>query len=127
MSTTAAVGAQVGVCLVIQDWPQGWSVYSTRFHGPNVVSYKVITNRKRTPIIGAYLLPSTLEHLPDLEEALTLFLYQDPILVGDISANIGQSQNPRNQQVVDLLIARGLGLADIGAEVPYQYGLLVQE
>ena len=48
MSMAAVGGLQEGVCLVIQDQPQVQSAEVTRFHGPNVVICKVITNRKRT-------------------------------------------------------------------------------
>ena len=65
MSMMEAGGAQGGVCLVVWYRTQVWSVESMRFHGPNVVICEVITNRKWTPIIGAYLPPSTLEHLLD--------------------------------------------------------------
>ena len=69
-----------------------------------VVSYKVIADGKRTPIIGSYLPPSTLGHLPDLEEARTRFWDQDPIVIGNLSADIVKSQNSRSQQVADLLM-----------------------
>ena len=59
--------------MLFWDGPQGCSVEATQFHGTNVVSCEVITDGKRTPIIGAYLPPSTLDHLPDLEEALSCF------------------------------------------------------
>ena len=64
------------------------------FHGPNVVSCKVVASVKRTLLIGAYLPPYTLEHLTDLEEDLTRFRYQYSIAVGDLNADSGQSQNP---------------------------------
>ena len=64
-------GAQGGVRLAVRDQPKGFSVESALFHGPNVVSCKVIGSGKRTLIIGSYLPPSTLYHLPYLEEALT--------------------------------------------------------
>ena len=45
-----------------------------RFHGKNVVGCKVISGGNRTPLVGAYPPPpSTLEHLPDMEEALDRF------------------------------------------------------
>ena len=62
-----------------------------RFHVPNVVIYKVFTDGKQTPIIGAYLPPYTLEHLLDLEEALTCFWEQDPIVLGYLNSNIVQA------------------------------------
>ena len=69
---------------------------------------KVVTDRKGTLVISAYLPPSTLEHLPELEEALIRFRYQDPIVLGDLSANIGQVQNLHSHQVAELLIEFGL-------------------
>ena len=51
----------------------------------------VVTNYKWTLIIGTYLPPFTLEHLPDLEESLKIFRDQDPILLGELSTDIGKS------------------------------------
>ena len=70
----------------------------------NMLSCEVITDGKHTQIISKYLPPYILEHLPDLEEALTRFWYQDPILKGDLSANIFKTHNPHIQQVSDLLM-----------------------
>ena len=57
-----------------------------------------------TLIIGACLPPYTLDHLLYLKEALTLFQDQDPMVLRDLRADIGQSQNPRSHQVADLLM-----------------------
>ena len=108
MSMTVADGMQGGVCLVVQDQPQGWSIDVARFHGTNVVSCKVITEVQCNLIIGAYLLPYTLEHLLELEEALACFQDQYPIVIGYLSANIGKPQNPRSQQIADLITKSGL-------------------
>ena len=94
--------------LVVRDQPQVWIIELTRFHGPNIVICEVVTDRKCTLIIGAYLPPSTLEHLPDLEKALTRFQDQYPIVVGDLNSDLGQSQNPHIQQVSALLLDVGL-------------------
>ena len=45
----------------------------------------------------------TLEHLPDLEGALTRFRDQEPILLGELNVEI-QSQNPRSHQVADIMM-----------------------
>ena len=58
--------------MLFWDGPQGCSVEATQFHGTNVVSCEVIPG-KRTLLIGAYLPPSTLDHLTDLAEALKHF------------------------------------------------------
>ena len=75
-----------------------------------MVSCEVITdtNVKRTPIIGSCLPPPTLEHLPDLEDSLKPFRYQYTIVLGDLSADIGQAYNPRSHQVADFLMDFGL-------------------
>ena len=91
--TAAVGGAQGGVSLVIQDQNQGWIIESARFHGFNMVSCEVINGGKRTLLIGAYLPNSTLENLTYLEEALTRFRDQYPIVLGDLNVNIDQSQN----------------------------------
>ena len=56
--------------LVVREWPEGWSVESIRFHGPDTVSCEIVSVGQRTPLIGVYLPPSTLDHITDLEEAL---------------------------------------------------------
>ena len=53
-------------------------------------------------IIGVYLPPSTLKQLPEFEEALTSFWYQDPIVLGYLSTK------PNSQQVADLLMELGM-------------------
>ena len=93
--------------LVVPDRPQGWSIEVTHFHGPNVVNCEVVTVNKWNPLLGAYLPPSTLEHLPDLEEVLTRFWDQYPIVLGELNADIGHSQNPLSQHVADLMMYFG--------------------
>ena len=76
----------------------------TRFHGPNVVIYEVVSGGKSTTLIGSYLLPSTLKHLPNLEEYLFSFMYQDPIIMEYLKVDIGQAQNSQIQKVSDHLM-----------------------
>ena len=110
MSMAAACGAEGGICPFVCNQPQVYRVELMLFHGPIMVSYKVVTvtNRKWSPIISAYLPHSTIEHLLDLEEALSRFQDHIPIVLGDLSADIGQSQNPRIQEVADLLMEFGI-------------------
>ena len=67
---SSARGEQGGVCLVTSERPNRWWIGSTRFHGLNVVSCKTVTRHTWTPVIGAYLPPSMIDHLPDFEENL---------------------------------------------------------
>ena len=66
------------------------------------------TDVRRIPIIRTHFPPSTLYHLPDLEEALAHFREQDTIVLGKLIAKIGQNQNPRRQQFAGLMMVFGI-------------------
>ena len=59
-------GEQVCVGLETMEMPVGWGVESTCYHSSNGVSCVIVTRLTFTPLVGAYLPPLTLEHLPDL-------------------------------------------------------------
>ena len=94
-----------------------------RFHGPNVVICEVVTGRKRSPLISIYLPPSTLDHLPNLEEALTCFRYQDSIVLGDLNTKI-QSHSPGIQKFNYLLME--FRMVDL-LHYPFSAGVLTHE
>ena len=71
-----------------------------------MVSCQLILGLIRTPLVGGYLLSSTIEHLPDLEEALKRF--KDPILHGDLNMDLYMARIRCIQQVADLLAEYGL-------------------
>ena len=75
-----AGGAQNGVIIVRKERSVRWGIESTHYHGPDMVSCDIVTGLTRTPVVSAYLPPSTLEHLTDLEEDLKQF--RDPIFLG---------------------------------------------
>ena len=53
-----------------------------------MVSCEIVTGLTQTPLVGSYLPPSTLEHLPNLEEALQSF--RDPIVLGGFNVKINK-------------------------------------
>ena len=67
-----------------------WGIDSTRYHGPNVVRCENVTGLTQTLLVGVYLPPSTLEHLPDLDEALQRF--RDPIFLGYLNVDLGKNE-----------------------------------
>ena len=91
--TTATKNMMGGVGLVVREQPQGWRVDSTCFRRENVVICEVAFGSRRTPLVGSYPPPPpfTLEHLPNIEEALDRFWDQDIISLGDLNAEIGQA------------------------------------
>ena len=73
-----------------------------------MVSCKIVSGGKWTPLIGAFPPPSNIDHLPDLEEALNRFLGRNYILMGDLNAGTSRLQNPWSQEVSDFLDSFGL-------------------
>ena len=89
--------------MVTRERTNGWFIEFTRFHGPNVVSCNIFAGHTRTPLIGAYLPPLTMEHLPYFEEALQIFKGMDPIVLGYFNVDLDDTQSLCSQFMVDLL------------------------
>ena len=81
--------AKSGVGIFSGERPDTCFVESMCFHGPNMVSCKLVTGNIWTLYIGAYLSSSTLKNLQDTEEALNRFPGGDPICFGYLNADIG--------------------------------------
>ena len=107
-TVTVYGGAQGGDGIILRDKPEGCIVESTRVHRLNVMSCEITSGNQKTPLIGAYLPPSTLDHLSDLEEVLNCFQIREPFILGDLNADIGCLRNPRDQKVADLLASFGM-------------------
>ena len=83
---------------VMRERPFGWMIEYMRYHGPNMVSCKIVVRLTWTPLVGAYLPPLTLEHLPDLEEALQHF--RDPIFPGGVKLDLNKTRSLCSQSVL---------------------------
>ena len=104
----SARGDQGGIGLVRRERPDGWGVESTRFHGTNMVRCDIVTGPTHTPLVGAYLPPLMLEHLPDVKEALQRFKGRDPIVLGDLNVDLDGARISRSQCMADLLTEYGI-------------------
>eukprot|EP00797_Seminavis_robusta_P003406 Sro1211_g252850.1 Reverse transcriptase (RNA-dependent DNA polymerase) (1066) ;mRNA; f:30706-34100 len=83
--------------------PANWHLESLRRHGPNVLSAILVSADQVTPIIGAYLPPSHLDDLPYLTEAFERFPTQQPLLLGDLNADLSNLRAPRTAEVFKAL------------------------
>ena len=101
-------GAQGGVALVYREAADDWHLESTRHHGPNCISAIVVTGDVRSPVVGVYLPPSSLDSLPDLDEALARFPGQKVSVLGDLNVDLMQPTNPRSHAVAAVLSSHGL-------------------
>ena len=73
-----------GVGIIIRKRPEVWDIDSTQFHEPKVVRFEFISGIQQAFRIGYYLPRTTLDHLPDLKEALNRFLGREPIVLGGL-------------------------------------------
>ena len=94
-------GYQGGVGLVTIMRPLGWGIESMRYHGPDVVSCELVTGITQTPLVGANLTPSIMDHLHGLEEALKQL--RDPIVLRELNVDLDEARIPWSQQVADFL------------------------
>ena len=78
----------------MQTWWKIWDTESAQFHGTNMVICEIDSGIQRTPLIGDYLPLTTLDHLPDLEEAQNIFLGRYPIVLRDLNEDVGRIGNP---------------------------------
>ena len=103
---SSARGSHRGIRLVTRELPVGLVIEFTHHHRLNVVHCEIVTGLTRTPLVGAYLTPSTLEELPDLEEALQHF--KDPIVLGYLNVDFNEARRLWSQCVSYLLVEYGL-------------------
>ena len=73
-----------------------------------MVRCDIVIGHTRTPLIDAYLNPSTLEHLQEFEEALNQFEVLEPIVPEDFNVNLDDIRSSRSQRMADLLTEFGL-------------------
>ena len=88
---SSARGTQGRVGMVTSERPVVWRIESTLHHRPNVVRCKIVTGLTQTPPVSVYLPPSTLEHLPDLQEDLHHFGY--PIFIGELNVDLEKARS----------------------------------
>ena len=101
-------GSRGGVGLVTRDRMEEWETEYMCFHRINVVSCKVVSGLQRTPLIGYYLPLTTLDQLPDLEDAPNCFPGRYTIVIGDLNVVVGRMGNPRYKQEEELLASFGM-------------------
>ena len=73
-----------------------------------MVICEIVTGPNWTPLISAYLRPLTLEHIPDIEEALQRFKVWDTIVLGDLNVDLNDARSSQSQRVANLLTDFGL-------------------
>eukprot|EP00978_Attheya_sp_CCMP212_P036150 scaffold161999_cov90-Attheya_sp.AAC.1 len=92
----------------IRDSPH-WQVEAYQAYCPNVLSFQLVSGQKRWYVVGAYVPPadtSTIEYvskaLDDRPEGV------DPILIGDLNANLADPGSEREHEIAAAAADHGL-------------------
>jgi hypothetical protein len=101
---------QGGIALLSRAKTKRWHIEAPIRHGPNIISCVLVAGDTRTPLIGAYLPPSTLKDLPMLTEAFDRFTTykRTPILLGDLNVDLADPTTNRSTEVSTTLGAYGM-------------------
>ena len=96
--SSSAMGDQGGVGLVTRVRTVRWGIESTRYHGPNVVSFKIVTGITWTPLTC---------HPQRWSTCLTLrrpySASGTPIVLGELNVDLDEARSLWRQCVSDLL------------------------
>jgi exonuclease III len=102
---------QGGIALIYRP-SDFWTIESVRCYDPNVITFILVTGRKRYSCMGAYILPidnSTIETIQHAVDKLPK--YNPIILLGDLNADIN---NPHDNATTDVeLMVSMYGLEDM--------------
>jgi len=110
-ATDAPSAHQGGVALFYRD-SEYWQVESVVKHGPNVISFELVSGWRRTPMIGGYIPPNDMTTLPHISAALSRFSeHRDAkrlVLLGDLNVDLSYPDGDvRGTEIADLLSAQG--------------------
>ncbi len=108
VSTSAVSHRQGGVALCVHE-NEYFQVESVACHGPNVMSWVLVTGTRWIPLVGVYIPPADISTLEHVNAALSRF--EDgpvPILLGDLNVDLDHPEGDRATQVATVLSDHGL-------------------
>ena len=90
-----------GVALFYRD-SDLYEVEEQRIWGPNVLSFKLKTEDVRYYVVGAYIAPSSLDALADIDKAWAKCPKAcKSMLLGDLNINLDKPRNDRDVAVTE--------------------------
>jgi hypothetical protein len=107
-STHASSKWQGGISLFWRT-SERYEIKEVELHGPNVLSFQLVSGATRWYIMGCYILPTNLTTLTHLEQAwLACPKGCLPILLGDLNVNLTAPHNRRNDTIAKQVNAMAL-------------------
>jgi len=112
VATDATSPHQGGVALFYRE-SEFWQIESVVKHGPNVVSFELVTGWCRIPVVGGYIPPSDQSTLPHMIAAMDRFRTHRSgkrmIVFGDFNVDLSDpNQDTRGSEIIDAFTTHGL-------------------
>lgn len=86
-ATTAASPHQGGIALVHRQG-ENWQVESEKCHGPNTISFELVSGGKRFSCVGTYIPPKDTTTIMHVVQAFERLPNQPRILLGDLNVDL---------------------------------------
>ena len=96
-----------GVALVYCQ-SQYWQIESEHVHGPNVISFELVTGSERILIIGAYIPPGDRNTLEFINQAAARGSDLPIFLMGDLNVNLCDLHDDHSADIAALVASLGL-------------------
>ena len=101
VTETAAPIVQCGDVVVFYHKVEHLSIEEICLHGPNVISFQVVTGRRWCNIVGCYIAPSDALTIEDFIAAIRYLLYGAKLLVAsNLNGNMEElERTPRSEAI----------------------------
>ena len=111
-ATDAASKHQGGVALFYRE-SEYWQIESVVKHGPNVISFELVSGWRRTPVVGGYIPPTDRTTLPHMIAAMDRFSTHSAgnrmLVIGDFNVDLSDpNQDARGSEIIDAMSTHGL-------------------
>jgi len=108
IAPNAVSGRQGGVALVYKDSPY-WQVESVEVHDPNIISFEIVSGRRRYALVGLYIPPEDSTTMMKAQQVLNpLEDRRDLIVMGDLNVNLSSPEGARATEIALSLASFGL-------------------
>ena len=108
-ATEATSHCQGGVALFYRADAPNWHIESERRHGPNVISFRLVTGNRCFGVVGGYIPPTDLSAVGFISQAFDSFPPgMEWIFLGDINVDLADPRDARSAEIAGELSALGL-------------------
>ena len=114
MTATAAPRNRCGSATIFYHKAEHFSIKEIHLHGPNFISFQLVTGRRRWHKVGCYISPRYASTIEDVSEASMDRPYGAELLVApDLNGNLVEPEGTSRAEAITHKIAAA-GMMDMG-------------